>query len=60
MEEGQTVRLIQPVIEGPIIDTRYNKDIKGLEHLVQYTIDGEVHERWFVEKQLESVPGDAQ
>lgn len=56
MEEGQQVRLIQPVIQGQITDTRYNKDAKQLEHLVAYTdAQGETHERWFLESELEAV-----
>lgn len=56
MEEGQEVRLIQPVIQGQITDTRYNKDAKGLEHLVAYNdAQGETQERWFLETQLEVV-----
>jgi hypothetical protein len=56
MEEGQTVRLITPVIQGQITDTRYNKDAKGLEHLVNWTdANGNVQERWFIEGELEVV-----
>ena len=56
MEEGQTVRLIQPVVQGEISDTRYNKDAKCLEHLVTYTdSQGETQERWFLESELEAV-----
>lgn len=56
MEEGQTVRLKQPVIQGQILDTRYNKDSKELEHLVAYDDGaGNLHERWFLESQLEAV-----
>lgn len=56
MQEGQTVRLVQPEIKGPIKDTRYDKTNKCLEHLVEYTdADGTAHERWFAETQLEVV-----
>lgn len=56
MEQGQQVRLIQPVLQGEIIDTRYNKDAKELEHLVAYPdAEGETQERWFLESQLEGV-----
>ena len=55
MNEGQTVRLKQPVIQGDIKDTRFNKEVRQLEHLVEYGEDGETHTRWFLESQLEAV-----
>ena len=56
LPEGQTVRLKQPTIEGPILDTRYNKDHGELEYLVSYTgADGDEASRWFLESQLEVV-----
>lgn len=55
LEIGKTARLRQPVIQGEIVDTQYNKDSKGLEHKVQWTAEGETHERWFVEADLEEV-----
>ncbi|MEY8688454.1 MAG: hypothetical protein AB9M53_01060 [Leptothrix sp. (in: b-proteobacteria)] len=55
LSEGQTARLIQPVIEGPILDTRYNKDAGELEHLVTFTdADGEEASRWFLASKLEA------
>jgi hypothetical protein len=55
MEEGQTVRLVQPVIQGQITDTRYNKDAKQLEHEVSYTdSNGQLQVRWFLESELEA------
>lgn len=60
MESGQTVRLIQPVIQGQISDTRYNKEAKCLEHLVGWTdANGNVHERWFTETELELIDESA-
>jgi len=54
LAEGQRVRLVAPVIEGPILDTRYNKDAGELEHLVSFTApDGDAAERWFLQSQLE-------
>ena len=54
METGNVVRLIQPVIQGEIKDTEYNKDTQMLKHLVEYVgADGETHTRWFDENQLE-------
>lgn len=56
METWNQVRLVQPVIQGEIIDTQYNKQAKQLEHLLEYTgSDGESHERWFLESELELV-----
>lgn len=52
-EVGQRVRLIQPVIEGVVLDTRYNKDVKSLEHLVDYGSDDAPSQRWFVDGELE-------
>ena len=54
MKKGKKVRLIQPVIEGEVVSTRYNEEKEGLEHLVEWTgSDGEVHQRWFAESDLE-------
>lgn len=56
LEIGQNAKLKQPVIEGQIIDTQYNKDAKELEHLLIWTdADGEDQQRWFSESQLEIV-----
>jgi len=55
MKPGDTVRQVVPVIAGTIIDTRYNKEINALEHLVSYSDDAGSHERWFNEDQLEAV-----
>lgn len=56
LEVGQQARLIQPVVQGAIVDTQYNKDAKELEHLVEWTdADGEVQQRWFLESQLEAI-----
>ncbi len=54
IEVGQQARLIQPVIQGEVTDTRFNKTAGELEHLVAYTDkDGEVQERWFLASELE-------
>ncbi len=56
IEIGKKVRLIAPVVEGPVIDTEYDKDHKGLKHLVEYVdADGETQQRWFLETSLEAV-----
>lgn len=54
MEIGNVVRLVQPVIQGEIVDTEYDKDAKQLRHLVQWTDGaGDAQQRWFIESQLE-------
>lgn len=56
MKIGETARLKQPVIEGEVIDTRFNKDAGELEHLLSYVdSDGEAQERWFFESTIEGV-----
>lgn len=55
LEVGQTARLVQPVIQGEIVDTRYNKDAKQLEHLLEWTdSDDDTQQRWFLESDLEA------
>lgn len=59
LETGQTVRLKTPVIQGPIVDTEYDKDAKVLRHLVEYSdLENEKHQRWFLETDLELVDGE--
>lgn len=55
IEVGSQARLKQPVIEGEVTDTRYNKSAGELEHLLSFTDanSGETHERWFLASQLE-------
>lgn len=54
IEIGQNARLIQPVIEGEVKDTQFNKSAGELEHLLAYIDgEGEVQERWFLASQLE-------
>lgn len=56
MEVGNQVRLIQPIIQGSIIDTEYNKEDKCLVHLVEWSdAAGEGQRRWFKEAELEVV-----
>lgn len=53
---GQTARLVQPVIQGEVIDTRFNKTAGELEHLVSFAdAQGDAQERWFLASQLETV-----
>ena len=54
MKIGNTVRLIQPVIQGEIVDTTFDKGVGKLQHLVAWTDEtGERQQRWFSEEQLE-------
>ena len=54
MEIGNQVKLIQPVIQGEIKDTEYNKDSKELQHLLEWQDSaGNLCSRWFKESELE-------
>ena len=56
MQAGQVARLVIPEIKGTIIDTTYNKETFGLDHLLEWTgADGEINRRWFAEGELEGV-----
>ena len=61
LEEGKKARLVQPTVEGKIIDVQYNKEKRCLEHCLEWTTDingdgvPEVHRRWFLEAELEEV-----
>ena len=53
--KGTKVRQIAPAIEGEVVQTRFNESSDCLEYLVSYTgADGESHERWFLESQVEA------
>lgn len=54
MNTGNKARLIQPVIQGEIVDTEYDKEKGCLRHLLKYTdADGVDQMRWFLETELE-------
>lgn len=57
-EKDQPVimRVKQPELKGVVLDTRYRKDAKQLEHLLRYTDGEQPVERWFLDSQLEAVP----
>lgn len=56
MKIGSKVRLVQPVIEGPVVKKDYDADTDSLKYLVEYKVaDGEVHTRWFTEAELEVI-----
>lgn len=54
---GTQARLKQPVIQGDVIDARYNHSETTMEYLVTWTDEqGDEVNRWFNEAQLEEVP----
>lgn len=54
ISKGATVRQVVPVIEGEVIDRRFDEASEGMSYLVSYTdADGETHQRWFAEADLE-------
>lgn len=55
IKTGAAVRLIQPVLEGVVLDRRINKATDEIECLVQWTEAGERVQRWLDAKQLEEV-----
>lgn len=56
IEVGNTVKLVQPVIQGPVLDIQYDKATKSLSMLVEYADEaGDIHSRWFAEPTLEVV-----
>ncbi len=57
IDVGQGAQLVHPETKGVVADIRYNKDSKELEYMLDWIgIDGENHQRWFLESQLEEVP----
>lgn len=53
---SERMRVKQVVIEGEVVDTRYRKDAKQLEHLLRYQDGEQTVERWFLASQVEAVP----
>ena len=52
----QDVRVAPVVIQGPVRDIRYDKDLEDIVYLVEFVgADQETHTRWFTETELESV-----
>ena len=56
MKTGAKVRLIQPVIEGEIVERRVKPVTDELEAKVRWTENGEAVERWIDLDQLELAP----
>jgi len=59
IDDGATVRVKAPIIQGRVIETRYNKDTKALERLVEYPEGTQTHTRWFGDAQLEVVTNES-
>ena len=53
IKKGTVVRHVAPVVEGVVLDTRFNSEQEQLEYLVSYSgQDGERHERWFLASEV--------
>lgn len=53
-KKGAEVAQIVPIIHGTVLDSRIVDD--DVSYLVEYVgADGEAHERWFAEAELEGV-----
>jgi len=56
MQIGSAVKLVQPTLQGAIIDTRYDKEALTLTHLVEWAdASGVVHQRWFNESEIAEI-----
>lgn len=60
MKTGTTVRVVQPVIEGVVKERRINPVTDELEHLVEWTEDDQLVQRWFDADQLQPVEQSAE
>ena len=49
-----TVRQIAPVIEGQVLDVRYDAITQKFAYLVSYDLAGETQTRWFDEDQIQA------
>lgn len=53
MDEGDRVKVIQPIITGVIVDIKYSKPKKCLAYKIEWdSPDGGKHHRWFFEYEL--------
>lgn len=55
MKKGDTVRVVQPVIQGEIVAARVDDDANFL-FVVRWTDEAGEHERPFKQSELEPVP----
>ena len=54
--KGAQVRQVVPVIEGAVIERRFNDAGDTFEYFVEYTdADGAAQSRWFTDGQIEEV-----
>ncbi len=58
MKLSDKVEIIQPVLKGEIIRTRYNEQALCLEHLVDFDGLDERHNRWFFESELRVIDNE--
>ena len=49
------VRQVAPVIQGPVLDVRYEAATQKFFYLVSYELNGDAQERWFEADQVEVV-----
>ncbi len=60
MKPGTSVRLIQPIIVGEVIDVEWDKDQDQKRIKITWNSeDGNRQERWFLEADLEVTDGSA-
>lgn len=55
IKTGATVRLIQPVLQGQIVERRINQTTDELELLVEWIEDGQPVRRWIDASCVEEV-----
>ena len=52
--EGERARLRQPIIAGTIVEHEYDRKTGEKRCLLEWSADGEAHQRWFPESDLEA------
>lgn len=56
MKNGDTAKLMQPTIQGTVAETRWNNEKDCKEHRLEWAdAEGNSHDRWFLEAELEEV-----
>lgn len=53
---GTVVKQVVPIIQGEVLDVRYEAATGKFFYHVAYELDGELQDRWFDEAQVEEVP----
>lgn len=60
LKPGTTARLIQPVVQGVVVNTRWVQERDTFECLLEYQEpDGSTTQRWLDDDQLEALPPTA-